>query len=144
MTTHSTAIELEKLYMFYTPHEQTDWIDLHNETELQNNGKTKKTAFEHLVDHTIRLKDTTSCMVVGKTTSEITFKPCSKDTERWIVDESTNQIISDRHMQYLTAVPIPLLGEFVLNLQNCVINDNFQKRIFQYEKTLSKIVQKFS
>jgi hypothetical protein len=56
MTTHSTAIELEKLYMFYTPHEQTDWIDLHNETELQNNGKTKKTAFEHLVDHTIRLK----------------------------------------------------------------------------------------
>jgi hypothetical protein len=84
--------------MFYTPHVQTDWIDLHNESEFRSNEKLRKTAFEHLEDHTIRLKDTTSCMVVGKTTSEITFSTCFEDIDRWIYDERSNQIISDKYM----------------------------------------------
>ena len=67
-------------------------------------------------------------MVVGKKTSEITFSPCFEDTDRWIHDESTNKIISEKYI--LTAIPIPLVTEFTLILKHCVINEivNFPKR----------------
>jgi hypothetical protein len=80
--------------MFYTPREQTNWIDLRNESDFKINER--KTTFEYLVDYTIRLKDTTSCMVAGKSISEITFSPCFKETDCWIFDENTNQIISEK------------------------------------------------
>ena len=50
---------LEKRYMYYTynsPH--MNWIVLRTESVFKRDGGLRKTEFEHLVDHTIRLKDT--------------------------------------------------------------------------------------
>jgi hypothetical protein len=48
----------------------------------------EKTKFEYLVDRTIRIQNTTSCMV--KSGSRITFKNCKDSADRWIFDVITN------------------------------------------------------
>ncbi len=93
---------LEKLYMYESPFH--NYIVLRTESDFTKDVELRKTEFEHLIDHTIRLKDTTSCMAVDATNTitflppnAIAFTPCFEDIERWIYNEGTNQIISETH-----------------------------------------------
>ena len=68
---------LEKLYMYESPFQ--NYTVLRTESDFTNNAELQKTEFEHLIDRTIRLKDTASCMAVD-TTNTITFNRFSKQT----------------------------------------------------------------
>ena len=117
-----------------------DWIFLRTESDFTSYGGLRKTEFEHLIDHTIRLKDTTSCMVVD-TTNAVAFTPCFEDIDRWIYNEGTNQIISDKHMQCLTAIHVPVASTFYLALQQCGDNNKLQKWIFQTDNKNPDIIE---
>ena len=58
----SITKSLEKLYMFYSPKATYNWITLHRESNF-NKMTFEKTNFEYLVDRTIRIQNTTSCLV---------------------------------------------------------------------------------
>ena len=110
--------------------------------------KIRKTEFEHHIDHTIRLKDTTSCMAVDATNTNtflppnaIAFTPCFEDIERWIYNEGTNQIISEKYMQCLTAKHVPVTSSFYLGLQQCGDNNKLQKWIFQTDNKNPEIIE---
>ena len=107
-----------------------NYITLRTKSDFTNDVESQKTEFEHLIDHTIRLKDTTSCVVVD-TTNAITFVACSEDIDRWIYDEGNNQIISNKHMQCITTKHVSKSSDFYLALQNCEKNNKLQKWIFQ-------------
>ena len=119
---------LEKLYMYDSPFQ--NYIVLRTESDFANDVESRKTEFEHLIDHTIRLKDTTSCIEVDHTNA-IRTTPCFEDIDRWIYDEGTNQIISNKYMQCITAKHVPLANTFYLDLQQCGDNNKLQKWIFQ-------------
>jgi hypothetical protein len=76
----------------------------------------------------------------------IAFTPCFEDIERWIYNEGTNQIISEKYMQCLTAKHVPVTSSFYLGLQQCGDNNKLQKWIFQTDKKKrisSKIIRKY-
>jgi hypothetical protein len=84
----STIKSLQKLYMFYSPNPGYNWITLNRESDFTK-MTFEKTKFEYLVDGTIRVQNTTSCMV--RSGPKITFKNCLDSTDHWIFDENTNQ-----------------------------------------------------
>ena len=58
---HTNSTSLEKLYMYYSPKTNYNWITLNREKDFK--GTTlENTKFEYLVDGTIRIQNTTSCM----------------------------------------------------------------------------------
>jgi hypothetical protein len=137
---------LEKLYMYESPYQ--NYIVLRTESDFTNNVELQKTEFEHLIDHTIRLKDTTSCMAVDATNTvtflppnAMAFTPCFEDIERWIYNEGTNQIISEKYMQCLTAKHVPITSSFYLGLQQCGDNNKLQKWIFQTDNKNPDIIE---
>jgi hypothetical protein len=77
-----------------------NWITLNRESVLKK-MTLETTKFEYLVDRTIRVQNTTSCMV--RSGSRITFRNCLDSTDRWIFDENTNQIIAEQYIQCLAA-----------------------------------------
>ena len=89
----------------------------------------EKTKFEYLVDRTIRVQNTTSCMV--RSGSRITFRNCLNSTDRWIFDENTNQIIAEEYIQCLAAGRISMTSDFTLKIEACDRNNNLQKWNFQ-------------
>ncbi len=129
---------LEKLYMYESPFQ--NYIFLRTESDFTNDDESRKTEFEHLIDHTIRLKDTTSCIVVD-TTNAIASAPCFEDIDRWIYNEGTNQIISNKHMQCITAKQVPLANTFYLDLRQCEDNNKLQKWIFQTDNKNPDIIE---
>jgi hypothetical protein len=123
---------LEKLYMYESPFQ--NYIVLRTESDFTKNTEIRKTEFQNLIDDTIRLKDTTSCMAVDTTNTNtflppnaMTFTSCFEDIERWIYNKGTNQIISNKHMQCLTARHVPITRTFYLVLRHCEDNDKLQK-----------------
>ena len=142
----STTKSSEKLYMSYSPKAMYDtktgvmydWITLHRESGF--NRKTfEKTKFEYLVDRTIRIQNTTSCMV--KSGTRITFKNCNDTTDRWIFDVNTNQIIAEKYIQCITAGRMPSTIEFTIDIKSCDRNDKSQKWIFQNVNSNPDIVE---
>ena len=117
-----------------------NWIVLRTESDFTSDGGIRKTEFEHLIDHAIRLKDTTSCMIVD-ITNAIAFAPCFEDIESWTNNEGTNQIISDKHMQCLTVIQVPVGSTFYLALQQCGDNKKWQKWIFQTDNKNPDIIE---
>jgi hypothetical protein len=117
-----------------------NYIVLRTESDFTNDVELRKTEFEHLIDHNIRPKDTTSCIVVD-TTNAIAFAPCFEDIDRWIYDEGTNQIISNKHKQCITAKQVPLASTFYLDLQQCEENNKLQKWIFQTDNKNPDIIE---
>ncbi len=124
----STTKSLDKLYMFYSPNPKYNWITLNRGSEFTKTT-FEKTNFEYLVDRTIRIQNTTSCMV--KMGSRITFKSCNDGTDRWILDVLTNQIIEEKNIQCIAAGRVPSNIEFTIDIKTCNKNDKSQKWIFQ-------------
>jgi hypothetical protein len=134
----STTKSLEKLYMFYSPKAMYNWITLNRESDF-NKITFEKTKFDYLVDRTIRIKNTTSCMV--KSGSRITFKNCNDSTDRWIFDVNTNQIIAEKYIQCIAAGRMPSNIEFTIDIKTCDRNDKSQKWIFQNVNSNPDIVE---
>jgi hypothetical protein len=139
LTSKTKAIE--KLYMFYSPTALYNWITLNRESDL-NKWTMKKTEFEYLVDRTIRIQNTTSCMV--KSESRITFKNCSDSADRWIFDVNTNQIIAEKYIHAYMCIAARRTSsttEFTIDIQTCDRNDKSQKWIFQNVNSNPDIVE---
>ena len=79
--------------------------------------------------------------MVADTTNAIAFTPCFEDIEHWIYSEGTNQIISDKYMQCLTAIHVPMASTFYLALQQCRDNNKLQKWIFQTDNKNPDIIE---
>ena len=99
----------------------------------------EKTKFEYLVDRTIRVQNTTSCMV--RSGSRITFRNCLNSTDRWIFDENTNQIIAEEYIQCLAAGQISMTSDFTLKIEACDRNNKLQKWNFQYVNNNPDIIE---
>jgi hypothetical protein len=126
----------EKLYMFYTPSIQYDWMDLYRKPTLKKK-ESEETKFEYLVDRTIRIQNTSSCMV--REGSKITFRNCQEQSDRWIFDENTKQIISEEDVQCLSA--ISLYTGFYLSHENCDLNNRMQKWVVQFINRNQDIIE---
>ena len=118
--------------MIYTSQQtDTDWIMIRTESEFQSHDNLRKTEFKYLIDRTIRLNGTTTCMVV-ETTNAITFTLCFEDVERCFYDEDTNQIISGDHLQCLTHCDTLTNGWLIfLGVRHCEDDNQLQKWIFE-------------
>ena len=93
-----------------------NWITLNCESDFTK-MTFEKTKFEYLVDRTIRIQNTTSCMV--KSGSRITFKNCNDSADRWIFDVNTNQIIAEKYIQCIAAGRMPSTIEFTIDIKTC-------------------------
>ena len=134
----STTKSLQKLYMFYSPNPMYNWITLNHESDFTK-MTFEKTKFEYLVDRTIRVQNTTSCMV--RSGSRITFRNCLNSTDRWIFDENTNQIIAEEYIQCLAAGQISMTSDFTLKIEACDRNNKLQKWNFQYVNNNPDIIE---
>ena len=128
---------LEKLYMTYSPEDKYNWITLNRESVFKKTSETTK--FEYLVDRTIRVQNTTSCM--AKSGTRITFRNCLDSTDRWIFDENINQIIAEQSIQCLAAGRIPMKSDFTLKIEACDRNNNLQKWNFPYINNNPDIIE---
>jgi hypothetical protein len=115
-----------------------NWITLNRESNFTK-MTFEKTKFEYLVDRTIRIQNTTSCMV--KSGSRITFKNCNDSVDRWIFDVNTNQIIAEKYIQCIAAGRLPSNIEFTIDIKTCDRNDKSQKWIFQNVNSNPDIVE---
>ena len=80
-------------------------------------------------------------MYSSDTTNAIAFAPCLEDIDRWIYDEGTNQIISNKHIQCITAKHVSKSSAFYLAPQQCENNNKLQKWIFQTDNKNLDIVE---
>ena len=80
---HTNSTSLEKLYMYYSPKTNYNLITLNREKDFKRTT-LEKTKFEYLVDPTIRIQNTTSCMMKTMVNTEprITFRNCLDSTDR--------------------------------------------------------------
>jgi hypothetical protein len=76
-----------------------------------------------------------------KSGTRITFKNCNDNTDRWIFDVNTNQIIAEKYIQCITAGRIPSTSEFTIDIKTCDRNDKSQKWIFQNVNNNPDIVE---
>jgi hypothetical protein len=129
---YTNSTSLEKLYMFYSPKTKYNWITLNRENDFKRTA-LEATKFEYLVDRTIRIQNTTSCMTktITNTVLRVTFKNCLDSTDRWIFDENTNQITAENDIQCLAAGRVTMSTGFTLELKDCDRHDKSQKWTFQ-------------
>ena len=80
---HTNSTSLEKLYMYYSPKTNYNWITLNREKDFKRTT-LEKTKFEYLVDRTIRIQNTTSCMTktIVNTAVRVTFRNCLDSADR--------------------------------------------------------------
>ena len=128
--------------MYYSPKTNYNWITLNREKDFK--GTTlENTKFEYLVDGTIRIQNTTSCMTktIVNTAVKVTFRNCLDSADRWIFDENTNQITAENDIQCLAARRVPMTIDFTLEIQACDRHDKSQNWNFQNVNNNSDIME---
>ena len=96
---------------------QSSMAMLYNQINL-NDVLPEESKFEYLVDNTIRIQQTESCLTAVNN-SFIHFSECEEDPQQWIVDLETNQIISVETTLCLTAIDLLGKSEMTLILLQC-------------------------
>ncbi|KAI9558386.1 hypothetical protein GHT06_015162 [Daphnia sinensis] len=119
-------------------------VTVHNQYDIEEklpNG----TDFEYLVDQTIRIRNTSTCITITET-NNIIPEPCSENTSRWVFDTINYQLISMEKHLCITLKDEDEGSNQSLILRKCSRPENMddnQQWVFQTVNTNPEVLENF-